>query len=321
MHYISERTVIDLVTQEQVTKAVEDVFASMADGDAVNFPVVRERLGYADAIFGVKSAFDKTNPALGVKAGGLWPGNKEKGLPNHQSTIILFDPDTGEPLAFVCGTYLTALRTAAASAISIQHLARKDVKTLGILGAGGQAQYQVRAALMQRDFRRVVISDQSSMQSAALVQTLEDVPIDIAIASAEDMTRLVDVIITVTPSFQAIIKNDWVRPGTHIACMGADTKGKQELEPELVARAVLFGDEPAQAATIGECQHAISRGLIKQADIVSIGKVIIGKNQGRVSDEEITLFDGTGVGSQDLAAARVAVEIAITENRAVALDD
>jgi ornithine cyclodeaminase len=293
----------------------------MAAGAAANFPVVRERLGHADAIFGFKSGIDRTGPTLGVKAGGLWPGNRARGLANHQSTILLFDCDSGAPLALVRGTWLTALRTAAASAISIRHLARPDATVLGILGAGGQAEFQVRAALAQRAFSQLVIAGRSSARAEALAAALADTGLSIQITSAEDMARSSDVIITVTPSLRAVIADAWVRPGTHLACMGADTVGKQEVDAALVARARLFVDEPVQAITLGECQHAHAAGLIDPAALIPIGAVINGTQAGRTSADEITLFDSTGVGLQDVAAAQLALTLAQAAGRAVDLED
>ncbi|RWF13116.1 MAG: ornithine cyclodeaminase family protein, partial [Mesorhizobium sp.] len=123
-----------------------------------------------------------------------------------------------------------------------------------------------------------------------------------------------------TSSFKPILKASQVRPGTHIACMGTDTKGKQEVEPEILARAIIFADEITQSATIGEAQHAVELGLITSAEITEIGAVIRGDHIGRTDAEEITLFDGTGVGLQDLAVASAAVEKAISKGVAVEVD-
>ena len=125
---------------------------------------------------------------------------------------------------------------------------------------------------------------------------------------------------TITSSFAPILKRTQVRPGTHIACMGTDTKGKQEVDAELVAAATLFTDEVAQSVSIGECQHAFAEGLVRRHDITPIGAVINGDHPGRSSDEEITLFDGTGVGLQDLAVASVAVELAVERGVAVEVE-
>ena len=140
---------------------------------------------------------------------------------------------------------------------------------------------------------------------------------------AVDLDRLgaeADVIITITSSFAPILQAAQVRPGTHLACMGTDTKGKQEVEAELLAAATLFTDEVAQSVSIGEAQHAIAAGLIAEAAITPIGAVINGDHPGRSSPEEITLFDGTGVGLQDLAVAARVVELARASGQAIEID-
>jgi ornithine cyclodeaminase len=319
MQYVSEDVVVRLVRQDEVTRVIEAVYIEMARGSAVNFPIVRETLGYADAIFGFKSGFARSGPSLGVKAGGLWPGNRARGLANHQSTIVLFDCETGSPMALVRGTHLTALRTAAASAISIRHLARADAGTIGILGAGGQALAQLRAALPLRPFHTLFIADQSETAAKALALSLSENDIDIRLVSVEDMARNSDVIITVTPSFRPVIQADWVRRGTHLACMGADTQGKQEVAADLVASARLFVDDRAQALSIGECQHAHSAKLIGPDDLTLIGEVLDNVRPGRRNADDITLFDSTGVGLQDIAAGLLALELAVASSDAILL--
>ncbi|MEO1458106.1 MAG: hypothetical protein AAFV49_11195, partial [Pseudomonadota bacterium] len=121
---VSEETCRAVVDGKSAFDAVEGVFAAMARGDAYNFPVIREAIGHADALYGFKSGFDRAGLSLGLKSGGYWPGNAAKGLTNHQSTVFLFDPDTGRLAALVGGNYLTAVRTAASSSVSIAHLAR-----------------------------------------------------------------------------------------------------------------------------------------------------------------------------------------------------
>jgi ornithine cyclodeaminase len=129
-----------------------------------------------------------------------------------------------------------------------------------------------------------------------------------------------DVIITITSAFAPSLMSAHVRPGTHLACMGTDTKGKQEVESALLARATVFADEVAQSVTIGEAQHAVAAGLIAERDIAEIGAVVNGTHPGRTSADEITLFDGTGVGLQDLAVAAAAVEAAVAAGIAIEVD-
>jgi len=310
MLIVSEETCKAVVGRSDAFAAVESVFSAMASGDAYNFPVIREAIGHADALYGFKSGFDRAGLVLGLKSGGYWPGNMDKGLTNHQSTVFLFDPDTGQLQALVGGNYLTAIRTAAASSVSIAHLARKDAKVLGMVGAGRQAGFQLRAAAEQRDFEKVVAWNFHPDMLPKLGAVADEIGLPFEAVERDQLGAEADVIISITSAHDPLMMKDWVKPGTHLACMGTDTKGKQEVDPELVAAATVFTDEIAQSTTIGEAQHAISKGLISEADITSIGDVINGTHPGRTSDAEITLFDGTGVGLQDLAVASVAARLA-----------
>jgi ornithine cyclodeaminase len=316
MLLVPESLARELVTPEAAFDAVEAVFAAMARGDAWNFPVVRETLGHADAVYGFKSGFDRAGKVLGLKSGGYWPGNMAKGLTNHQSTNVLFDPDTGRPHALVGGNYLTAVRTAASSAVSIKHLSRPDSRVLGMIGAGHQSAFQLKAAAAQRSFERVVGWNIDPSMLGTLEQAAADVGLPFEAVDRDTLGAQADVIITITSCFEPLLMKHQVKAGTHIACMGTDTVGKQEVDPALVAAATVFTDEVAQATLLGECQHAVKAGLLSAEAITPIGRVIIGDHPGRSSADEITLFDGTGVGLQDLAVADVAVKLAVAQGRA-----
>jgi len=320
MIIVPEKEIADLIDRKASFDAVESVFAAMARKDAYNFPVIREAIGYADALYGFKSGFDRAGLALGLKSGGYWPGNMEKGLTNHQSTVILFDPDTGKVKALVGGNLLTALRTAAASAVSIKYLAPKGAKTLGMIGAGHQSAFQMRAAAEQCDFEKVIGWNYHPEHLPKLEKVANEIGLPFKAVELDQLGEQADVIITITSSFDPILMDAQVKGGTHIACMGTDTKGKQELEASLVARASVFTDEIAQAITIGECQHAIADGSLKETNITELGFVINGDHKGRSSDDEITLFDGTGVGLQDLAVASAAVDLAVEKGVAIEVD-
>lgn len=314
MHYLSEKIVRAHVTQADVTAAIEKMYVAIVRNEARNFPTVRESLDYAGAVFGFKSGIDTATPALGVKAGGFWPGNHERGLANHQSTVLLFDPDSGRPGALVRGNHLTALRTAAASAISIRYLARRDAKVLGIVGAGGQSEHQVRAAMEVHPFDAVLIADLDTDRAGQLAERLADLGVERRVEPRRRLAGESDVIITITPSREPVIETAWVRPGTHIACMGADTAGKQELETSLVASARLVVDDEGQAVSIGEMQHAKAAGVIGTVgagELTLIGDVIAGRRPGRTSARQVTIFDSTGVGLQDIFAAKLALDIVL----------
>ncbi|RUZ71297.1 ornithine cyclodeaminase family protein [Mesorhizobium sp. M7A.F.Ca.US.006.01.1.1] len=320
MIIIPEGAVSSLIGFRRCVDAVEQVFASMAKGTAKNLPVVREEIGHADAIFGVKSGFDRAAKVLGLKAGGFWPANIEQGLTNHQSSVFLFDPDTGKCRAMVGGNLLTAMRTAAASAISIKYLARKDAKVLGMIGAGHQSTYQMRAAIEFGQFERVVGWNIQAEQLSRLAIVASDMGLPFEAVERDTLGAQADVIITITSSFEPLLNAAQVRPGTHISCMGTDTRGKQEVDADLVVTASVFTDEIEQAVTIGECQHAFNQGRLDRSRITALGAVIVGDHQGRSTADEITLFDGTGIALQDLAVASVVVEEAIRRGVAVEVD-
>ncbi|KAF0116291.1 MAG: ornithine cyclodeaminase [Rhodobacteraceae bacterium] len=305
MLIVPEAMIASLVTPEDAFDAVKASFAAMARGDAYNFPVVREALGEGRQ-YGFKSGLDRAGAQLGVKAGGYFPGNAAKGLINHQSSVFLFDPETGRPVAMVGGNLLTALRTAAASAIAIDRLARPEAEVLGIVGAGHQAGFQLRAAARVRRFRRVIAWNLHPEMLPKLGAVAAELGLPFEAVPLERM-READVIVTITSSPAASLMAAHVAPGTHLSCMGTDTRGKQEVEPALVASASVFTDEVAQSVSIGEAQHAVGAGLLDASAIVPLGDVLIGRHPGRGNAEEITLYDGTGVGLQDLAVAAVAV--------------
>ena len=320
MLIVPEREIAALMTRDAAFSAVEKVFAAMADAKAYNFPVVREAIGHEDALYGFKGGFDRAGLTLGLKAGGYWPHNLEKrGEINHQSTVFLFDPDTGKAKAMVGGNLLTALRTAAASSVSIRHLARDDAKVLGMIGAGHQATFQLRAALEQRAFEKVIGWNLHPEMLPNLEKVAKEAGVPFEAVELTGMTEA-DVIITITSAFSPSLMAEHVSPGTHIACMGTDTKGKQEVEAALLSRATVFTDEVAQSVSIGEAQHAVAEGALKAEDIAQLGAVINGSHPGRQSAEEITLFDGTGVGLQDLAVAAAVVDLAVEKGVATEVD-
>jgi len=320
MLLVPEREIANLMTREAAIDAVENVFAAMASKDAYNFPVIREAIGHEDALYGFKGGFDRAGLTLGLKAGGYWPNNLEKfGHINHQSTVFLFDPDTGMPSAMVGGNLLTALRTAAASSVSIKHLARPDARVIGMIGAGHQSTFQLRAALEQRRFEKVIGWNYHPEMLPNIEKVANEAGLPFEAVTLDGMQQA-DVIISITSAFAPSLMAQHVSAGCHIACMGTDTKGKQEVESALIANGTVYTDEVAQSISIGEAQHAIADGLITPNDITELGAVINGTHTGRSSDTEITIFDGTGVGLQDLAVAAKVVDLAVKRGIAIEVD-
>ena len=194
--------------------------------------------------------------------------------------------------------------------MSIKYLAPKGAKVLGMIGAGHQSAFQMKAAAAVHQFERVIGWNPHPEMLSRLADTAAELGLPFEAVELDQLGHDADVIISITSSFAPMLMSAHVQGKTHIAAMGTDTKGKQELDPALVARARVFTDEVAQSITIGETQHAIAAGLITEADINELGAVVTGAHPGR-GDAEVTIFDGTGVGLQDLAVAAKVLDIAI----------
>ena len=203
MYIVTEQMCQDVIGRDDAFTAIEAVFGAMARKDAYNFPVIREAIGHADALYGFKSGFDKAGLTLGLKSGGYWPGNLDKGLTNHQSTVFLFDPDTGQLQALVGGNYLTAVRTAAASSVSIAHLSRPDSTVLGMVGAGHQAGFQLRAAAEQRTFEKVVAWNYHPEMLEGLGKIAEEIGLPFEAVEREQLGAEADVIISITSAHES----------------------------------------------------------------------------------------------------------------------
>lgn len=301
MLILNDNEVGELLDADLAFDAVREAFLASASGEAVNFPVVRERCD--PFVFGIKSGVAHTHGALGLKAGGYWPQNAARGLPTHQSQVILFDPESGRPSALVAGGAITRLRTAAAAALSIDVGANVEARVLGVIGAGAQAEEHIRAALRVRKFARILLWNRSEDRVRALAGRLADLAAADIVSNRPALVGEADVLITLTPSTAPLVNAGWIKPGAHIAAMGSDTAGKQEIAPDALRRATLFTDSVAQSCTIGECQHA--KELAPK--LTELGALLRAGGRYQRQPGEITIYDGTGVALQDLlVAARLA---------------
>ncbi len=308
---ISETTVRKIVTRQLAFDAVKEAFEAVASDRARVFDVAIGTGLHDGEAFAIKSGIDRENELVGFKCGTYWAGNFEIGIPAHGSTILLFDPETGFPKALVSASYSNGYRTAAANAIAVSSLARSDAAVLGVIGAGHQAEQEIRAVAEVRALSSIKISTRSETRASWIAGRLQDVDIDIQFTGPEDAVRGSDIVTTVTPSELPLVRDDWIAEGTHISAMGADDKGKYELDTAILKRASLFADYPQQSVVIGEFQHAYHDGLISSVDdICAMGSVTLGNSPGRISDDQITVFDSSGIAIQDLAVAGAIFEAA-----------
>jgi alanine dehydrogenase len=308
---LNDQDVEKLISFSENLDMIERAFGDYNSGKSHVFPVVREAVTPHQGIFGIKSGYLETQNILGFKAGGFWANNKNKGLANHQSVIVLFNPETGQPCALVAANFVTQIRTAAIGAIGCKYLARPDCHVLAIIGAGQQGRNQLKAALhVLPAIKEIYLYDVYTPAAEALAQDMSQHPGKITVTSAaEEACSNADVIVTATSSYTAIVMADWVKKGAHINAVGTDTKGKQELDPQIFAKASVVVDNMEQCLQLGESQHAYAKGIITRESIYAeIGEIINGTKQGRATREQITLFDTTGVAIQDLATAGYAFE-------------
>jgi alanine dehydrogenase len=230
-----------------------------------------------------------------------FPGNPQRGLPVVAGAVVLSDATSGELVALIDCRAVTWLRTGAAAAVSARALARRDATTVGIVGCGVNGAWAARC-LRAAGYGPGVCADVREEPARELASELEWRPGTRAEAAAQD------VVITMTPGDEAVILASEVRPGQHLAVLGADAHGKSEVEPAAVERCRLFCDEWEQASGGGELAGPAAAGRVRRDDVVQLGEVLIGAAEGRRSSDEVTLFDSTGLAIQDLAIAAAALE-------------
>lgn len=308
MLVITEAEARDLVTLDDAIAAVEAGFASLARGEAVMFPPLVAHGSDPSNRFGAKAGVDLALRRPGVKIGAYWPRNPDAGRPAHGSTTLLLDDETGRPNALVAATHLNALRTAAADAVAVRWLARPDARHVAVVGVGNQAWFDLAAVRRVRPVERVLVWGRNDARAADFARRCAGDGLDAEASDLETAVRTADIVITATASREPLIRHAWLRPGAHISAMGADGRGKQELEVEIVGTAACFADLPEQSVVIGEFQHAFAAGRLDRAAIRSLGDVVEGRAEGRAHRDQLTVFDSSGVALQDIAVAALAVE-------------
>ncbi len=305
---ISEAVAARLISIEDAISVVESAFASLDSGLSRAFVFSAGPGPGPNTRLGVKAGYDGLSRHPGAKLGSYWSDNSLAGLANHGSTTLLLDDRTGRPCAFIAASYLTALRTAAADAVAVKHLAPLSASRLSILGSGHQAYYEALAVAQVRQLEQILIWGRDPAAAAQLALRLCEAGLPARAAKIEEAVEQAEILCTVTASSQPLFDAALVAPGTHISAMGADGPGKQELPGALVESALLFTDLVTQSVMIGEFQHACREGRVALNQIVPLGAVINGTALGRTSDRQMTIFDSSGVAVQDIAIGALVLE-------------
>ena len=286
-----------------VNSAVESAFADHGNNRVQMPPKMYVTLPQGD--FRTMPAYLPSLSIAGVKVVNVHPGNPALGLPTVMALTIILDVATGTPTAILNATRLTNLRTGAAGAVAAKYLCPKKEIVLGIVGTGQQAAAQVRAIAQELTIREVRVWSRNPEKAVAFTARLGlRESHSVTLEQACDC----DLLVTTTPARSPIVKSEWIHEGTHINAIGADAPGKQELDPEILRRASVYVDDPAQAVHSGEINVPIANGTFTSEDIRgTLGEVVTGKKR-RTSPREITVFDSTGLAIQDLAIAHIAMQ-------------
>ncbi|HUH17513.1 MAG TPA: ornithine cyclodeaminase family protein [Methylomirabilota bacterium] len=293
---------------DELLDAVEAAYRDVAEGRDRSPQRSRVELPTGDLL--LMPGLRDGGAGASVKLVTVMPDNAARGLPSVQALVVWLDAATGRPVALLDGEALTAMRTGAASGVATRLLARTDAGTLAVIGAGGQAEWQVRAVLAARPIRRVRVFARDSARRAAFAERMADATgVEVLpAASAEDAVRDADVVCCATTSVQPVFEAAWLRPGTHVNGIGAFRLGMVEMPSEVFARASVVAVDARRAALAeaGDVVAAIERGLLTEGDIVEIGTV--GRDWAESRDPEaVTVFKSVGLAIQDLAAAELIV--------------
>ncbi len=306
---LTEQDVRAVLPMDDLVRSMETTLERFSAGAARQpLRTVVDAAGHG--FYGVMPAYLENPPALGTKLVSVYHGNPARGLPSHLATIVLHDPATGELQAIIDGRYITEARTAAVSAASAKHLARRDARVLAILGTGVQARSHAEAMLCARPFDEIRIWGRSADRAAALAGELAPllrVRVD-AVPSAAAAADGADVIALVTASTEPVLFRAWVRDGTHICAVGACRPNQREMDTALVAAARVFVDSRVGAlAEAGDLVMPIKEGAFDASHIAAeLGDVFGGRAEGRRAPAEITIFKSLGMAVEDVAAAQLA---------------
>lgn len=313
---VDEDSVKQLAQWDWIIDAVETAFVAQANQTGTIFPTVLGHGSRSGTIMGAKSGVIQqgssgdTSGSLGIKIGTYWPENPSMGIPSHGSTTLLLDDATGFPTALINAHFLNGMRTAAANAVAAKYLSNPKAHHLAIFGAGSQARFEVDALCQVRPIKQVNIVNRDTEKATIFAAELNKKGMSASVCDAQQAIETAQLVTTVTASRKPLFEAQWVQPGTHISAMGSDAPGKQETPPALFQRALLYCDNCPQSIRIGEFQYATGA---QQGQITELGAAIL-RGKSHSSASQITLFDSSGIGLQDVAVASQLLRLAKQKN-------
>ncbi len=306
--------IAELLTLEECIERVEQAFRQHAAGPRYGTGLLHLETGEVE--FHIKAGgLPSRRSYFALKANGSCFQNMERfGIPNIMGVIILFDGDTGYPLAVMDSIEITLKRTGAGTAVAAKYLALPDCTTATICGCGNQGRIQLEALRKVLPLQRAYAFDCDFARAKKFAKEVSE-RLSLEVVGTADLQQALlhsRVVVTCTPSKKHYLPKSLVQPGTFIAAIGADSPGKQEIEPNLMVGNKVVVDLLDQCAAVGELHHALEAGLLTKEDVYAeLMDILAGKLPGRASEEEIIVYDATGTALQDVAAAALAYERAI----------
>jgi ornithine cyclodeaminase/alanine dehydrogenase-like protein (mu-crystallin family) len=321
---LRQREILELFDPAAYIAAMEQAFAAYSSGRAELPSLIHLAVPEGRGEVHIKAGHIHGNPYYAVKMVSGFPGNIELGLPANDGMVVAFDASTGAPAAFLLDHGLiTDLRTAAAGAVAAKHLARREIRRVAVIGAGGQARYQMEMLAQVRSFRELLVWGRNRDHARARMEDLEqrgNLPPNCQVSVAETLAEAVaasDIVVTVTASREPLVRAEWLKLGATVIAVGSDAPDKQELEVDVLARADrIVADSTPQCLRLGEIHHAVEQGAIPKEKVsAELGEIVAGQKPGRGSENEIIVCDLTGVGVQDVAAACFVIRCAQAASR------
>ena len=302
---ISSKEVRKLFPIKHAVSVIESAFAEFYDEKSIMPSKVYLDLPQYQGDFRAMPAYSEKANLAGLKWVNSHDNSRFKDLPSVMGMLIVNDPKTGEPLAIMDGTSITNIRTGAAGAVAIKYLSSPQSKKVTFVGAGQQAVFQLLGLVEVRDIQAITIVDPSKTAQKNFINQAKHLQLPVTVSdSIKDAVKDADIIITSTPSRKPVIKKSWLKPNAHINAIGADAKGKQELESSILKEAAVVVDDIEQAIHSGEINVAMASKELKKSDIAaSLGEVVSKLLPENDMQEQLTVFDSTGLAIQDIAAA------------------
>lgn len=314
---LDKKNIMGIVTIKESIKTIEYAFKQLGEGKVQMPAKLYIHLDKYNGDFRAMPAFIEGINCCGLKWVNVHPNNKIFGLPTVMAVIILSDPRTGFPLCIMDATYATQLRTGSAGAVASKYLARTDSSRIALIGCGTQARSQLLCLVEIFRIKKVKVWGPIEPLARKFAKEMKNLNLEIKVVKdISSCVKNTDIIVTTTPSRKPLLKLDCTAKGTHINAIGADAKGKQELDPAILKNAKIVVDNWEQASHSGEINVPVSKGIITKNDIYAdIGQIVSGKKKGRTNNNEITIFDSTGLAVQDIALANLIYNKAIKLNK------